>query len=67
MSITLNPDDLQVTTFAANPGDEGLAPAGDTTACEPESAPTRFPSCNSACWTACCGTYNGCTSPGYNC
>jgi len=65
MSIRLNPDDLEVTTFAAaSGGGEPLAP---------EAA--SFPHCASQTCTLCpveysegCGTYvNNCTSPGYNC
>jgi len=63
MSIRLNPDDLEVTTFAAAPG------GGETL------APQSGGPCGSQTCTLCpveftdgCGSYVGnCTSPGYNC
>lgn len=60
--MTLNPDDLQVTSFA--PAGEEVEPSDDTTTVE---ARTHYQTCNRLVWTCDCGTYNGCTSPGYNC
>ncbi|HYH78545.1 MAG TPA: hypothetical protein VEX86_02080 [Longimicrobium sp.] len=56
-NISLNPADLQVTSFAPEP-EFGVAPGG--TEPQPEAlGPTNYVSCR--------GTCNGCTSPQYAC
>ena len=65
-SFSLDPNDLQVISFAPAPGDE--VQPGDNTTTETESSrPSRYVTCQTDCWTCGCGSYNDCTSPGYNC
>lgn len=64
MSIRLNVDELEVTTFAVAPGGgEPLAPEASGGPCGSQTCtlcPVEF--------TDGCGSYVGnCTSPGYNC
>lgn len=61
--MTLNPDDLQVTSFSPAPGEE-VEPSDDTTTAEGQ---TQYQTCNRLVWTCGCGTNNGCTSPRYAC
>jgi hypothetical protein len=63
MSIRLNPDDLQVTSFSAAPG------GGDTLAAAQSPPLTGAQTCFCPVqFTDGCGSYDpGCTSPGYNC
>ena len=65
-SFSLNPEDVQVTSFV--PGDGGIEPSDTTTETDPElrSRP-YYLSCGAQEFTCGCGSYNNCTSPGYNC